>query len=240
MQGAQGSQGNQGYQGNAGPQGFQGSAGAQGATGAQGAAGANGAQGAAGAAGSQGSQGVPGTNGTNGTNGAQGAQGSTGAQGSQGSLLAFANFISSTTQTVNTGDNVTLGTVQAQVGLTGNITNSGAIITLQPGTYWLEGGVGATQTTSLLGTGTGMGYTFYNITAGAYIGQMGGHAAGNVSYSYSDPQGAAVVGITVTAPTQIALRISNLSQTSTINQQGDGQPPVYPASMSWVTVMQVG
>lgn len=99
------------------------------------------------------------------------------------------------------------------------VSNSSGTITLQPGTYTLEGSVGG-----LLSTGSGNARVwsgFYNITSGAYIGQGGHSSSGNSVNSNGAPYNAATVTLTVSSATQVALRIETVSNVSRVSDQSD-------------------
>ena len=165
--GAQGAVGAQGVQGSAGAQGAVGAQGVQGAVGAQGTVGAQGVQGAVGAQGVQGAVGAQGVQGAVGAQGAQGPQGSTPAiNGSntniifnnEGSLAGSNNFTWNGSKVTVTGEHranvhvATNGIVVNSLNVASSYTieagysgtsagpitvNSGATVTVAPGSRWV-------------------------------------------------------------------------------------------------------
>jgi len=154
-------------------------------------------------------------------------------------MLAFARFLGTGAQNIPAGNpinstsgDVILGTTAANTNAVQIVNAAGsAAITLQPGLYYLEGEVGASQASAAY-----IFYSFWDATNGVYLGQVGGHASGTASFGYDNPSGPATAVVQITVPTSVTLRVTASNASQTINQQPDG----LQGGQSWVTVMQLG
>jgi hypothetical protein len=208
-----------------------GATGEAGPTGPTGDPGLIGPTGAAGVAGVQGAAGATGSTGATGVTGSTGATGATGAAGVQGGV---AQFYDSTTQTnVAQNANVNLDTTEADDMSSLVSLGSGGVITLQPGTYEVEGSAGGASSG---GNGRVLD-GFFNVTAGAWIGQGGDSTSGTSSNNLAYPDNAATATITVTAPTNVVLRIDSDLNVSDISDPADFANPIL--GRAWVLVTKL-
>ena len=119
--------------------------------------------------------------------------------------------------------------------VTGSISMTNSVITLQPGTYLLTGSIGAATGTS----GGRTSYGFYDVTNSAWLDQGGqAFATGSTGTNVGAGNQANAL-VVITAPTDVALRIAAVAGTvSTISAQGAFPAAAPNLGRAWVTIIK--
>jgi hypothetical protein len=131
---------------------------------------------------------------------------------------------------------VVFPTVESSSGTAVSVNTSTGQVTLAGGkTYRLRGTVG-----SFSGSGAGalIGYSWYNETTSAYVGEGAGFA-GPTSTAWNAPSGGtAEAVITVASTTVVSFRVISVSNTASIGGTAAdfGSPYAYP----WIDIEEIG
>ncbi|WGD38227.1 hypothetical protein [Lysinibacter sp. HNR] len=118
--------------------------------------------------------------------------------------------------------------------ITAYVSNAAGVITLQPGTYELNGSLGGITDTA---GGNGKAYgAFFNVTAGTYIGHGGTSTSGAAAATTTGvPNNTANAVITVAVATQVALRV-NVTTGNVLTISNTSEFSTASLGRAWVTV----
>ena len=128
-------------------------------------------------------------------------------------------------------DQASPNTMPASVSLN---TTTG-ILTLQPGTYELEGSLGGLGPVG--GTSQYAYAAFFNHNLNNFVGTGGVSTAGDPASTRAMPMNAASVVLTVTSPTNISLRVNAISGATQIGNPSDFRSNG-ALGRAWVTVIK--
>lgn len=149
-------------------------------------------------------------------------------------MTRVARFEASTAQTISTNTNITFNT--SVVNTTTGATVSGATITLAPGTYSLEGQVGAIDGNAI-GGNVRVYSGFFNVTSSQWIGTGGQTASGNAANNNAQAYTPATAVLTVTATTTVNLRVNSAS-TANLSANFQGDFGTASLGRSWIIITQ--
>jgi hypothetical protein len=149
----------------------------------------------------------------------------------------YAKYVRTTAQTVSAGTVVICSTLESSSGTAVSVNTSTGQVTLTAGTYRLRGTIGSFNGSAAAAL---IGYSWYNETTSAYIGEGAG-LNGSTSTAWNATMGGtAEAVITVASTTVVSFRVVSVTGTSSIggNTAADfGAPPyAYP----WIDIEQMG
>ena len=147
----------------------------------------------------------------------------------------YAKYVRTTAQTVSAGAVVICSTLESSSGTAVSVNTSTGQVTLTAGTYRLRGTVGSF---SGYAAAAMIGYSWYNETTSAYIGEGAGFNGPTSTAWNASSGGTAEAVITVASTTVVSFRVVSVSNTSSIGGTGAdfGAPYAYP----WIDIEQMG
>jgi hypothetical protein len=147
----------------------------------------------------------------------------------------YAKYVRTTAQTVSANTVVVCSTLESSSGTAVSVNTSTGQVTLTAGTYRLRGTVG-----SMLGFAAAamIGYSWYNETTSAYIGEGAGFNGPTSTAWNASSGGTAEAVITVASTTVVSFRVVSVTNTSSIGGTSAdfGAPYAYP----WIDIEQIG
>ena len=147
----------------------------------------------------------------------------------------YAKYVRTTSQSVSSGSVVICSTSESSSGTAVSVNTSTGQVTLTAGTYRLRGSVGSMAGSSATSI---IGYSWYNETTSAYIGEGAGWMSPSSTNWNSTSGGTAEAVITVASTTVVSFRVVSVSNVASIggNAADFGSPYAYP----WIDIEQIG
>jgi hypothetical protein len=147
----------------------------------------------------------------------------------------YAKYLRTTSQSVSANTVVVCSTLESSSGTAISVNTSTGQVTLAAGTYRLRGTVGSTAGS---GAGSLLGYSWYNETTSAWIGEGAGFTAPSSIAWNGLSGGPAEAIITTASSTVVSFRIVNPSLLTSIGGTSAdfGVPYAYP----WIDIEQIG
>jgi hypothetical protein len=136
---------------------------------------------------------------------------------------------------VSAGTVVVCSTLESSSGTAVSVNTSTGQVTLTAGTYRLRGTIGSFGGTAAAAL---IGYSWYNETTSAYIGEGAGFNGPTSTAWNASSGGTAEAVITVASTTVVSFRVVSVTNTSSIGGTSAdfGAPYAYP----WIDIEQIG
>jgi len=147
----------------------------------------------------------------------------------------YAKYVRTTAQSVSAGTVVVCSTLESSSGTAVSVNTSTGQVTLTAGTYRLRGTIGSFSGYAAAAL---IGYSWYNETTSAYIGEGAGFNGPTSTAWNASGGGTAEAVITVASTTVVSFRVVSVTNTSSIGGTSAdfGAPYAYP----WIDIEQIG